>query len=364
MHWSNGFLSRFGLRLPIIQAPMGGGSSTPELVAAVCNAGALGSFAAAYIEPAQIETAIDSIRNRTSMPFAANLFAPSTPSDAGAHVDPVLAFLARFHQELGLAPPSLPSQAEQPFSDQVEVLLHKRVPIVSFTLGMFGPELVERLKANGSFVIGTATTVKEALLLEESGVDAVVAQGSEAGGHRGTFANTIAEGLVGTMALVPQMVDAVRIPVIASGGIMDGRGIVAALALGASAVQMGTAFLTCTESGVAEVYKAALMSASEEQTVVTRAFSGRWARAVRNRFIDESERAGIEPIPFPWQNAITTGLRRAAAAQNRADLLSLYAGQGLRMLRRVPVAELIASLEREMAECVARLTRVEMSEVR
>jgi nitronate monooxygenase len=364
MHWSNGFLSRFGIRLPIIQAPMGGGSSTPELVAAVCNAGALGSFAAAYIEPGQIETAIDSIRNRTSAPFAVNLFAPSTPGDASAHADSVLSFLVRFHQELGLAPPSLPSQAEQPFSDQAEVLLHQRVPIVSFTLGMFPPELVQRFKANGSFVIGTATTVKEALLLEESGVDALVAQGSEAGGHRGTFANTVSEGLVGTMALVPQMVDAVRIPVIASGGIMDGRGIVAALALGAGAVQMGTAFLTCAESGVAEVYKAALMAASEEQTVVTRAFSGRWARAVRNRFIDESERAGIEPIPFPWQNALTAGLRRAAAAQNRADLLSLYAGQGLRMLRRIPVAELIANLESEMAECIAQLARIEAPEVR
>ena len=185
------------------------------------------------------------------------------------------------------------------------------------------------------FLIGTATTVEEAIALEKSGVDAIVAQGSEAGGHRGSFACDFASAMVGSISLVPQVVDAVGVPVIASGGIMDGRGIVAALALGASAVQMGTAFLTCHEAGIPDAYKQAILTAHEDQTRITRAFSGRPARGIVNRFMTEIESDEHDVIlSFPLQNALTRPLRTAAAKQGRAEFLSLWAGQGVRLSRR------------------------------
>ncbi len=210
------------------------------------------------------------------------------------------------------------------------------------------------------FLVGTATTVEEALALERAGVDAVVTQGSEAGGHRGTFSGSFESGMVGTVALVPQVVDAVTVPVIASGGIMDGRGIAAALALGASAVQMGTAFLTCSEAGVADVYKAAILASHEDDTRLTRAFSGRPARGIVNRFMNDMENTDFRDaiLPFPLQNALTRPLRAAAAKQGRAEYLSLWAGQGLRMARRQSAADLVARLTKETTETLGRLARI------
>jgi nitronate monooxygenase len=204
-------------------------------------------------------------------------------------------------------------------------------------------------------VMGTATTVAEAVALERAGVDAVVAQGAEAGGHRGTFVGPAETSLIGTMALVPQVVDAVTVPVVASGGIMDGRGIAAALALGASAVQMGTAFLTCEEAGVPPAYKEALLAADETDTALTRAFSGRMARGVRNRFL--TEMADHDPLPFPIQNALTRPMRAAAAAAGEADYLSLWAGQGVPMARQQSAADLMARLVRGTDAAIAGLRR-------
>jgi nitronate monooxygenase len=208
-------------------------------------------------------------------------------------------------------------------------------------------------------LIGTATTVEEALALEQGGVDAIVTQGSEAGGHRSTFSGPFDTGMVGILALVPQVVDAVTVPVIASGGIMDGRGIAAALALGASAVQMGTAFLTCDEAGIPNTYKDAILRAREQETRLTRAFSGRPARGIVNRFMTEIERADAPAaiLPFPLQNALTRPLRNAAARQGRVDYLSLWAGQGVRLARRQPAATLIARLAHETETVVRRLAR-------
>ena len=206
--------------------------------------------------------------------------------------------------------------------------------------------------------MGTATTVGEAVELERAGVDAVVTQGSEGGGHRGTFSGDFSAGLIGTMALVPQVVDAVRVPVVASGGIMDGRGIAAALALGASAVQLGTAFLTSKEAGIPEAYKQAITSAREDQTRLTRAFSGRPARGIINRFMTEmesSEEAAAEIPPFPVQNALTRPLRTAAGKQGRAEFLSLWAGQGLRLARRQSASELIVRLVEETGQAIHKL---------
>jgi nitronate monooxygenase len=195
-------------------------------------------------------------------------------------------------------------------------------------------------------------------MLELAGVDVVVAQGSEAGGHRGTFDNAKADSsLIGTLALVPQIVDAVRVPVVASGGVMDGRGIAAALALGAGAAQLGTAFLTCDEAGVPDAYKQAILDAHEDETRVTRAFSGRAARGIVNRFMREIDAAG-DVLPFPLQNALTRPLRTAAATQGRAECLSLWAGQGVRMARRHTTADLVAALVKETDDALTRLSRL------
>ena len=319
---------------------MAGGATTPRLVAAVSNAGALGSYAAAYAQPEEIVTAVAAIRALTDRPFAVNVFAPLPVGDApddGA----MLKVMTPLYAELGLAPPSLPERPPLVLADQIYTLLDERVPIVSFTFGLIADAAIDKFKERGTYLIGTATTVEEAGILERAHVDAVVAQGSEAGGHRG------GDGLVGTMALVPQIVDAVRIPVLAAGGIMDGRGIAAARILGASAAQLGAAFLCCEESGLPRSVKDALLRANENDTVVTDAMTGRHGRAVRNRLIETLEDAGVPPLPFAWQSALLGALRRAAVEQGRADLQPLFAGQGLRMLRGGPAAQLVRDFARE-----------------
>jgi nitronate monooxygenase len=349
---------RLGLSHPIIQAPLAGGGDTPELVAAVGEAGALGFIGAAYLTPPQITAASRAVRARTARPFGISLFAlppaPGGPMDARL----ALARLAPYHAELDLPPPTLPTLPADPFEDQLAAALESEASVFSFTFGVLPASAITAIKARGMFLMGTATTVEEAVALEKAGVDAVVAQGSEAGGHRATFAADFHGAMVGTVALVPQMVDAVRAPVVASGGIMDGRGIAAALALGASAVQMGTAFLTCEEAGIPEAYKQAILTAREHETRLTRAFSGRPARGIVNRFMTEVERAdaGEAILPFPLQNALTRPLRSAAARLGRAEFLSLWAGQGVRLARRQSAADLVARLATETAAALARLT--------
>jgi nitronate monooxygenase len=347
--------NRLKLVHPIIQAPMAGGGDTPRLVAAVSEAGGLGSIGAAYLTAQQIAETGRTVRSLTSRPFGINLFAPQraspTPSDARRALDRV----APFYAELGLPPPSPPVPPRDTFLEQVAACLEIGATVFSFTLGTIPDEAVQAMKQRGLFLVGTATTVEEAIALEKLGVDAVVAQGSEAGGHRGSFASDFESSMVGTVALVPQVRDAVRVPVVASGGIMDGRGIAAALALGASAVQLGTAFLACDEAGAVECYKQALAGARDDSTRVTKAFSGRPARGIVNRFMQEVDRDPEAILPFPLQNALTRPLRTAAAMAGRAEFLSLWAGQGTRMARRMPAAELVARLASETQTAIARL---------
>ncbi len=351
----NALTERLGLAHPIIQAPMAGSGTTPALVAAVCEAGGTGFLGAAYMSPDQIGEACHTVRSATNRPFGVNLFAP-TPAPGNAAPDKAMAAMARYHAELGLPPPEPPSYAGDPFEVQFEALLNSGVAAFSFTFGVPSVDQIAAANAAGIMVIGTATTVEEAVTLERAGVDAIATQGAEAGGHRGTFLVDFEAGLVGTMALVPQVVDAVSVPVIAAGGIMDGRGIAAALALGASAVQMGTAFLTCAESASSEPHRRALLAAGEHQTRVTRAFSGRPARGIANRFMDETEAAGDGAIlDYPLQNSLTRPARNAAAKQDRAEFLSLWSGQGVRMARRQGAGELVARLAAETDAALARL---------
>ncbi len=348
--------SPFSFHPPVIQAPLAGGGDTPALVAAVGNAGALGFIGAAYLSPEQIDEAAREVRARTSRPFGINLFAPQKPPEVPAEASRALERVAPFFAELGLPGPSIPDRPGNSFDAQLAAALETGASYFSFTFGLLPDSAVLAIKNRGLFLLGTATTVEEAIALENAGVDAVVAQGSESGGHRGTFAADFSAGMIGTMSLVPQVADAVKVPVVASGGIMDGRGIVAALALGAGAVQMGTAFLTCEEAGIPEAYKQAILNAREDQTRVTRAFSGRPARGIVNRFMSEMENNAESILPFPLQNALTRPLRTAAGKQGKTEFLSLWAGQGVRMARRQTAAELIARLAEEMAVALDRLS--------
>jgi nitronate monooxygenase len=354
MNWPRGLADRLGVEHPIFLAPMAGGPSTPELCAAVSNAGGLGAVAGGYLAPEGVRELIRKTRALTTRPFVVNLIAPvprETPS--AAELDRARRAVAPFRAEVGL--PDAPTPGPLPsFEEELRVVLDERVPVFSFTFAALASADVAALTRSGAFVMGTATSVREARALEASGCHAVVAQGGEAGGHRGTFLGPMERGLAGTLALVPQIVDAVSIPVVAAGGIMDGRGIAAAFALGAQAVSLGTAFLACPESGASRAYKDAVLGhADDDPTTLTRAFSGRLARGLRNRFTEELASAPL--LPFPLQNALTQDLRREAAKAGKADLLSLWAGQAAPLARARGAGDLVRDLVRETEEAVARL---------
>jgi nitronate monooxygenase len=334
---------QLGQRFPIVQAPMAG-ADTPALAAAVSGAGGLGSLGCAYLTAAGIEAAAAEVRLRTDRPFALNLFARAEQPDdpaAAARVAPVLDEIRR---ELGIGPPAPRSHGE-PFEARLAAVIRARPAVFSFTFGMPTSEELAAVRGAGIFTVGTATTVAEAEALERLGVDAICAQGAEAGGHRGTFLGRFEDALIGTTALVRQIVHAVRVPVLAAGGIMDGAGIRAALALGAAGAQLGTAFLDCPEAGTRPAHRRALTSEAARVTTITRAFSGRPARGIRNRFVELFER--VEPAPFPQQQQMTSDLRAAAGTAGRVDLMQMWAGQAARLIRPMPAADLVTTLAAE-----------------
>jgi nitronate monooxygenase len=341
-----------GTRYPLVQAPVAP-FATPDLVAAVSEAGALGSLGGAMLSPDALRDAIRGIRSLTDRPFAVNLFAPSErPEVDPAALEVMQRELARYREELGL-PPAEGLQPPPPglLEAQLEVVAAERVAAFSFTFGI--PELAA-LREAGTTLLGTATTVAEAVELERAGVDLIVAQGSEAGGHRGTFLGPVDRGIVGGIALVPQMVDAIEAPVILAGGIMDGRGIAAALALGAEGAQLGTAFLAAEEAATPEPYRRLIAEADETQTAITSVYTGRPARAVRTRLIEHLETADAEILPFPVQGALLLDIRQAATEQGVGDLQFLLAGQASSLSRRLPARELVETLVRETAAVLAR----------
>ncbi|HXZ79524.1 MAG TPA: nitronate monooxygenase [Terriglobales bacterium] len=342
------FLKQFGIEHPIILAPLGGGPSTPELVAAVSNAGGLGSLGAAYMTPAQIKEAISGIRQLTHKPFNVNLFAGGWDHAGPLDAEPILTLLKPVHEQLGITPATLPPIPPDPFPQQLEAVLDARPAVFSFTFGIPSVEDMERLHRLGILVLGTATTVEEGRMLERAGVDAVIAQGSEAGAHRGTFAAPFDAAMVPIRDLVSGLVRAVSLPVIAAGGLMDGRDIAEVLARGATAAMLGTAFLACPESGASQAYKQAILAASRDTTVITRAFSGRPARGLVNTFIEQLRGKEDLILPYPVQNALTRPMRTAAAQRGEPGFLSLYAGQGVARARAMPAAQLVRSLVEEM----------------
>ena len=347
-----------GIRYPVVQAPMAGGWTTPDLVSAVSNAGGFGSLAGAGVPPERLRKEIRAVKERTDRPFGVNfLLAP--PGPGSQDVAAAQRFLDGFRERFGLpsggtslgVPPP-------PLEDQLEVVFEERVPVLSLALGDPG-ELVERAHAEGMLVVSMVTTVGDAVRAAEGGVDVVVAQGAEAGGHRSVV--ELGSGgevpLVGTLALVPQVVDAVGVPVVAAGGIVDGRGLVAALVLGAAGVQMGTRFLLARESGAHPAYRRRLLAATEVDTVVTRVFTGRPARGLRNRFVEEYLGAGSEPLAWPLQRAAAGDIYKAAQAADNGDYSPLLAGQGLRMLEE-DGQEAAGIVEEVVAEAGAVLSRL------
>ncbi len=349
------------IKHPIIQAPMALADS-PALVAAVSNQGGLGSLGAALFTPEQIHKKIKEIKSLTDKPFAINLFALTTPKKyAEADTQNAVKALNHFRHKLGI--PNIDKIDIKPaasFEEKLSVILEEKIPVFSFTFGILPAELIHKIKSHGISVIGTATTVREAQLLEKNGVDMLVAQGYEAGGHRGTDLNitALADALIGTMALVPQVVDAVNIPVIASGGIMDGRGIVAAFALGATGVQMGTAFLCCPESSIHAMHRKLLLESTDESTRLTTAFTGRMARSLKNAFLVEMEKDNFFIPEFPIQSALVKDIREAAQRQNNPDYMSLWAGQASRLCQNKPAAQLFNELIAEVKEILIKKNRL------
>jgi nitronate monooxygenase len=319
-----------GIDHPIVQGPFGGGLSTVALAAAVSDAGGLGSFGAHILEPGEITALVADLAAATTKPFAVNLWVPQpgedirpSPKEFAAHVERIRPVL----DELGLPEPDAAAPFGPSFPAQAEALLAAAPPVMSFVMGVPPGGVITEARRRGIVTIGTATTVDEAVAIEAAGIDAVVASGSDAGGHRGAFLRPVAESLVGTFALVPQVADAVSIPVIAAGGIADGRGVAAALTLGADGVQIGTGFLATAESGASAVHKAALHGPDAKVTVLTRLFSGRPARAIPNRLTRELAAHEADVPPYPVQSALMLPIRHAAGRGGQADFVNLWAGQ-------------------------------------
>ncbi|MHA1527578.1 MAG: NAD(P)H-dependent flavin oxidoreductase [Alphaproteobacteria bacterium] len=343
-----------GIEHPIIQAPMAG-SDTAALATAVANAGGLGSRGCAAMSPEQFSAAYGEARAATNGALNMNFFAHRAPGDDEQKAARARALLAPFYMEFDLGEVPKVTEAYIPFGEAVfEAVLEARPPVVSFHFGLPEARFVAALKDAGTVILCTATTPAEARDLEARGVDAIIAQGWEAGGHHG-FYLTEKSAQTGTMALVPLIVDAVGVPVIAAGGIADGRGIAAALALGAAGVQIGTAFLSCAESGIAGPHRAALMASDGSDTRPTRAFTGRPARGVVNRYMAALEAHEGDLPDFPLMAAVSGPLRKAGAAAGSPDFLSLWSGQAVGLNRETTAAELVERLVEETRAAVARL---------
>jgi nitronate monooxygenase len=337
--------SQLGVELPIVQAPMAG-SSGVALAVAVARAGGLGSLPTAVLPAELLEQQIDEFRKSVDAPVNVNFFCHREPHISGSELEAWSAVISRYDQELGVDRAALPTgPARNAFDDEACRLVERRHPeVVSFHFGLPPPELVERVRATGAVVMSSATTVAEAVWLEQHGCDVVIAQGAEAGGHRGMFLTDDVLAQPGTMALVPRVVDAVAVPVIAAGGIADGRGVAAALVLGASAAQLGTAYLLCPEALTTPVHRRALAGGSVDDTVLTNVFTGRPARGRRNRLIDEMGPISEQAPPFPMAGNAVAPLRAAAEATGSGDFSPLWSGQAGALTSDVPAFDLTRRL--------------------
>ncbi|MGF1471658.1 MAG: NAD(P)H-dependent flavin oxidoreductase [Rubrobacteraceae bacterium] len=355
--WPNReLLDLLGIEVPIVQAPMAGAGGS-AMAAAASEAGGLGSLPCAMLDADQARAEVDVIRESTSNPINVNFFC-HTPARPDADREAAWKnHLAAYYTELGLdAPASTPGVARAPFDETTCEIVEELEPeVVSFHFGLPGRSLLDRVKAAGCRVLSSATTVEEARWLEDRGCDAVIAQGYEAGGHRGMFLTDDIWAQVGTLALVPQVVDAVAVPVIAAGGIADGRGIAAAFALGAAGVQIGTAYLFTPESLIGPLHRAALHSAREDQTALTNVFSGRPARSLVNRIVREVGPMSDVAPAFPTAGGALAPLKEKAESAGAADFSSLWSGQAAGLGVEIGAGDLTRQLAGDAARRLSSL---------
>lgn len=329
MKWHNKVTSLLNITYPVIQAPMLG-ITTPAMVAAISEAGGLGSLPVGGLAADQTRTLIKEVKALTNKPFAVNLFAHAIPSNIDAAAFTAMQqFLTTYaaSQDIVYVPPVQDMLRFHTYQNQIDVLLSEQIPVVSFTFGILEDEYIAALKNRGVRLIGTATCVEEALLLDNKFIDVITAQGSEAGGHRGTFITEGPPPMIGTMSLVPQIVDAIRRPVLAAGGIADGSTMMAAMMLGAQGVQVGSAFLVSNESSAPNNHKHRIQNASASDAVLTKNFSGRWARGIENKLMRAITESGLTTLPYPYQQSLTASIRSFAQSKDLADYTTIWAGQ-------------------------------------
>ena len=335
-----------GAQYPILQGPFGGNLSSVRLAATVSNMGGVGGYGAYTCTPEEIVTLDAELKKATDKPYNINLWVSDTDAPPGTIPGGALqtarALFQPYFDELGIAPPDKPLSFTSRFENQVEAILHTRPPVFSFMFGLPSAAILEQCRRLGIVTVGAATTLDEAVALEAAGVDLIIASGFEAGGHRPSWLAPSEQSLTGTFVLLQQIREKVRTPVIAAGGIATGKGIAAALALGADAVQIGTAFLACEESNATDIHRTMLFSDKARYTVLTRAFTGRLGRGLSNRISEETR--GKDVLPFPLQTQFMSSLRQAAIAREQWDLVLFWGGQIAPLLRYHRATDLMQAL--------------------
>ena len=337
----------FGIKYPVLLGPMGGGFSTPELLAAVSNAGGLGSFGAYTLTPQELLATAEKINAKTSKPYNINLWVNDVDEDLKNYpqenIIKIKNLFKPYFDELNISLPEISTDIPSKFESQVEVLFKIRPAVFSFIFGIPSNEILKECRRLNIKTVGAATTLDEGLALEEAGVDAIVAAGFEAGGHRPSFLQPANNSLTGTFALIQQLKHKTKKPIIAAGGIVDSKGVIAALTLGADAVQLGTAFLACEESGATAMHRDLLFSDASKYTVLTKSLTGRLGRTIRTR-ISEEIKFETAVLPFPLQGRFLSSLRTAALAQGRTDLINFWSGQAAAALQYKNAAQLMNAL--------------------
>jgi nitronate monooxygenase len=340
------------LLIPIIQGPMLG-ASTEALAVAVSNAGGLGSLAASNLTPAALRQAVTNLAAATDKPFAINLFIQNPAEPDLDQVARTMELLKPWREKFGLPQQAMPNQWAEAFEPQFTALVEAAPPVASFTFGILTRAQCHALKSRSVLVIGTATTVAEAKAWAEVGADAICAQGLEAGGHRGTFLKDVSESQIGTLSLVSTMRQAIDLPIIAAGGISDGKALAAVLSMGAAAAQIGTAYLLSEECAISAPWRKAIETVEDDATRLTRVFSGRYARGIENDFMREMQTHEAKIPPYPIQNALTQELRATSGKAGSAEALSLWAGQSVALVKKGAAKDITTSLWREAQDALS-----------
>jgi nitronate monooxygenase len=349
-----------GIKYPVLQGPFGGNLSSVALVATVSNAGGLGGFGAYSLSPQEIAAVDEQIRAATDKPYNINLWVNDTDAVDGTVSDEQFQqtqdIFRPYFDELGIAMPDKPAPFRSRFENQVDMILHRKPPVFSFMFGIPSADILAQCHRLGIVTVGAATTLDEAIALEAAGVDVIIASGFEGGGHRPSFLAAAETSTMGTFVLLQLIREKVKIPVIAAGGIATGKGIAAALALGADAVQIGTAFLACDESNATAQHRDMLFSDAARYTTLTRAFTGRLGRGIANRITGELAAESKKFLPFPLQTTFMSHLRKAALEKEQSDMIYFWGGQIAPILKHRKAAELMKSLVEETTAYFGKLT--------